>query len=517
MRVVALFRVSTERQAEQGASLPAQRRRFRELAETNHWTVVAEFEGTESATLAGRDRRVLQQVLECIRQEGPDALYVHEQSRLTRGDELEVALLMRELRERGTKIIVNGVVRDLSSIDERFMVGIQSLVDRAESERIRERIARGKREKGRAGRKNCGRAPYGFYNPPVGHANRGTLQVVPAEAAVVRRIFELAADGEGLRTIAEMLNREGVPPRPGASVWKREAVRFILNNVAYLGTHASNVWKVGPDGVRRQQLTGPNANVVAGAHEAIVTRDLWDRANGRRPHTAQRPSLLGGLLWVNGARTICETCKEVRYYVFRGLRNGPRLRTEEAEEAVWSALSRVLLDPAVIEECLREGADGDRSADLRHRIAQAEAQVGKLNQRAKRLLELHLDGDIDKAAYRQGSEEIQEGVQSAEAALARMRAELESSDPDRVRRALSAVRLALAPAAKLDEQGQRALLRSIVQRIDVQAVREAAAYRKGEGGRFQPGRRVHWKLSEIKLSLGNSEDDRGCEEGRSSR
>ena len=35
-----------------------------------------------------------------------------------------------------------GVVRDLGSIDERFMVGIQSLVDRAESERIKERMGR---------------------------------------------------------------------------------------------------------------------------------------------------------------------------------------------------------------------------------------------------------------------------------------------------------------------------------------------------------------------------------------
>ena len=53
------------------------------------------------------------------------------QSRPPTQDELEVALLFRELKERRIKIIVNGLVRDLSSTDERFMVGIQSLVDRA--------------------------------------------------------------------------------------------------------------------------------------------------------------------------------------------------------------------------------------------------------------------------------------------------------------------------------------------------------------------------------------------------
>src|SRR5688572_12989199 len=131
MKVVGMFRVSTERQANEGASLDAQERRFRELAKQNGWTVVAEFRGCESATQVATERQVLQEVLKCIRREEPDALAIHEMSRLTRGDELEVAMLMRELKERRIKIIVNGVVRDLASIDDRFMVGIQSLVDRA--------------------------------------------------------------------------------------------------------------------------------------------------------------------------------------------------------------------------------------------------------------------------------------------------------------------------------------------------------------------------------------------------
>src|SRR5689334_2172590 len=120
MRVVALFRVSTEKQESEGASLDAQERAYDALAERGGWQTVGRFRGCESATQAATERRVLQQVLGCIREKSPDAVYVHEQSRLTRGDELEAALLMRELKEQRTKIIVNGVVRDLSSIDERF-------------------------------------------------------------------------------------------------------------------------------------------------------------------------------------------------------------------------------------------------------------------------------------------------------------------------------------------------------------------------------------------------------------
>ena len=99
MRVIAMFRVSTERQANEGASLDSQERTFRELARNNRWKVVGEFRGCESATQAATERKVLQQVLACIGEQKPDAVYIHEQSRLTRGDELEVR--GREARPRG--------------------------------------------------------------------------------------------------------------------------------------------------------------------------------------------------------------------------------------------------------------------------------------------------------------------------------------------------------------------------------------------------------------------------------
>ena len=161
MKVVALFRVSTEKQANEGASLDAQEREYRDLASRHGWTTVREFRGCESATQAASERRVLQQVLACIAEGGVDAVYVHEQSRLTRGDELEVALLMRELKERGIKIIVNGSVRDPSAIDDQFMLRIQSAVDNMEAMRIRERMMRGKRRRAENGKKKSGGASFG--------------------------------------------------------------------------------------------------------------------------------------------------------------------------------------------------------------------------------------------------------------------------------------------------------------------------------------------------------------------
>jgi DNA invertase Pin-like site-specific DNA recombinase len=106
MRVIPLFRVSTERQASEGASLDAQERKYFELQAHNAWETVEVFRGSESAAKESRERLLFQEVLAAVRRHKPDAIYVHEQSRLTRGDELDVALLLRELRERGVKVIV---------------------------------------------------------------------------------------------------------------------------------------------------------------------------------------------------------------------------------------------------------------------------------------------------------------------------------------------------------------------------------------------------------------------------
>ncbi len=153
MRVVGLFRVSTEKQEEHGTSLESQEAAFRAMAEQQGWEVVATFRGCESATQAASDRRVLQQVLQCLREQEVDAIWVIEQSRLTRGDQLEAASLMRELTERGVKVSVNGTIRDPASIDDGFVMAIQSAVDHMESKRIKQRMQRGKRQRASQGKK----------------------------------------------------------------------------------------------------------------------------------------------------------------------------------------------------------------------------------------------------------------------------------------------------------------------------------------------------------------------------
>lgn len=502
MRVVALFRVSTERQATEGASLDAQERIFDDLARLHRWDVVEKFRGCESASQAGSERQVLQSVLACVRSRQPDAIYVHEQSRLTRGDELEVALLMRELRERGLKVIVGGVVRDLASIDERFMIGIQSLVDRTESERIRERVNRGKQQLSLEGRKNTGRSPYGYRNPPPGDPKRGILQIVEEQAAVVRRIFQMSASGTGMARIAMLLSAEGVPSPLGKS-WSEGQVRAMISNPVYIGTHCGRVWVPNVDGVtQRRILDNPRAIVVPNAHEPIVDQAVWNIIHSRRNPPTSKPTLLTGLLTLNGGKASSAKQKDFNGYYVRSSHGYPWIHREKLETAVWNSLVSVIATPETIEACVAAAEDDRDIAELRFREQQSVSTVEKLKRKLDRLVDMRAEGELSRDEFAARSKEVKETLLAAEAAQQTIAAELAGSNPDQLRQIVNAARIAVAPGKVIPVELRRPFLLSLIRRVHVFAERRVERRAKTPDGKYAAKPFVHWDITRIEFEFG---------------
>jgi DNA invertase Pin-like site-specific DNA recombinase len=137
----------------------------------------------------------------------------------------------------------------------------------------------------------------------------------PERVEVVRTIFRRCAeDGLGYKAITHRLNRDGVPSARSrdwaphySGRWSIASVRAILTNPAYTGDLAWNrrtdarFYRIGGDGdgVERHGTTRrrleANARgdwiVVPNAHEPLVDRHLWRRAEQRRtarPASAQQ-------------------------------------------------------------------------------------------------------------------------------------------------------------------------------------------------------------------------------------
>jgi DNA invertase Pin-like site-specific DNA recombinase len=126
----------------------------------------------------------------------------------------------------------------------------------------------------------------------------------PDRVATVRRIFEMYADlGMGLRAIASRLNEDGIPS-PGCAnrnanqdnKWGLATVRAILTNSVYTGNLTWNKRSQGKfhriangQAMKRETLgrqvqrNAPQDWItIPDAHEALVSRDLFRRAQGRR-------------------------------------------------------------------------------------------------------------------------------------------------------------------------------------------------------------------------------------------
>jgi site-specific DNA recombinase len=498
-----MFRVSTEKQANEGASLDAQERQYHQLAERHGWDTLAAFRGSESATQASRERAVLQEVLACIRKLEPDAIYVHEQSRLTRGDELEVAGLLRELRERQLKILIGGVVRDLSSLDERFMVGIQSLVDRAEAERIKERHQRGKKEKALRGLKNSGPTPYGYRNPPPGDPNRGRLQIVPYEAAIVRRIFDLACEGRAVRAIAAVLTAEGVPsPRGGR--WGKTTVIRVLTNPAYRGCHVTGAWVAEP-GSRtfRFDLDHPGAVVVEGAHDPIVGRDVWEAAQAVQPAPCTaRPRMLTGLMTMNGFPATGDSERGKAYYrPPRGVRGGPWLPAEIVDSAVWNAFIQAISNPEFLNRVVAEARTRQAAGDPAAERARLTTRVAKLEARLARLVDMRADGEIDGPEFRKRADEARDHMRACKQQLAfldQMEAQL---DGQWIRQMFAAAKLLVSSERALSLEERRSVLLRAVRRVEVHAIKNPQNQGKDGRGRFLNVDKTAWQIQSVRFEM----------------
>jgi hypothetical protein len=74
-------------------------------------------------------------------------------------------------------------------------------------------------------------------------------EIIPKEAAVVQRTFEMYAAGLGYRTIARKLNIEGVPA-PGCAItagrsrWHAAVIHSLLKNTKYVGINTWSQTKV---------------------------------------------------------------------------------------------------------------------------------------------------------------------------------------------------------------------------------------------------------------------------------
>ncbi|MEO8520558.1 MAG: recombinase family protein [Acidobacteriota bacterium] len=360
------------------------------------------------------------------------ALVISEESRLGR-EQIETSYALKQLVTSGVQVwcYLDNRQRTLDSPMEKAMLALQGMADEMEREKARQRTYDAMLRKARAGHVTGGRV-FGYENVEIcdaeGRRQHVTRRILEAEAAVIGRIFESCAAGQGLRTIAKALNADGVPApraqqgRPCA--WVSTTIREVLYRPLYRGvivwnkTRKRNAW-----GLERRTVKAAADWITIDAPELrVVTEGQWQAAHGRLEHTRQtylrgthghlwgrpvdgheskylltglsRCGICGGTMIVRSRqhgsrRAYFYACSSFHHRGKTVCANSMEMRLADADDAVLSALERKLLDPAILEAAIARAAarvalPPEDPAARRHAIAvalgQAEAALAHLTQ-----------------------------------------------------------------------------------------------------------------------------------------
>jgi site-specific DNA recombinase len=224
-----------------------------------------------------------------------DVLLVDDSSRIAR-DIPDAIRVMQQLKFLGIRVIYISQGIDSESEQADALVAVHGLIDSLYLKELAKKTKRGlagQLERGFS----TGARQYGYCTVPVPDPSGKTdvdgrpillakrIEIDQAEAAVVRRIFQWAADGLGLTSIVERLNREAIPGNTGKR-WTKTPVARILNNERYLGRQIWGQQSVEhePGTGRRIKRDNPRTEwrIEERPELQIVSDELWERTQRTR-------------------------------------------------------------------------------------------------------------------------------------------------------------------------------------------------------------------------------------------
>jgi site-specific DNA recombinase len=230
-------RKSTEQNVSEDArSVTRQVEMARAFAERSDWTTSDEYvyidDAVSGADFLKRDGLTRLLAAATAKRRVFDVIIAMDESRIGR-DQYRTAYVLQQIADAGVQLWYYQEQRQakLDDATGKFMESVRGFAAEMEREKARARTREPLRRKAAQGYVAGGKV-YGYTNVRKGSH---TVRVInEAEAAIVRRIFEMRAAGPGLLKIAKTLNAEGVPS-PKGDGWSSTAIREMLRRELYRG------------------------------------------------------------------------------------------------------------------------------------------------------------------------------------------------------------------------------------------------------------------------------------------
>ena len=278
-RVAAYCRVSTDSE-EQLTSYKTQKKVYTDMiAARKDWSLVDIYadEGI-SGTLAEKRPRFKKMIEDCLAGK-IDYIVTKSVSRFARNT-VECLDYVRMLKSRGIGILFEEQNIDTLKSDSELYLVIYAGFAQAESESISKNITWSKRKNFEEGKVSL------QYKKMLGYrkGEDGEPEIVPEEANLIERIFDLYIAGETPLSISEMLQAENPTFEGKHFTYGKGMIEGILFNVKYCGDAIlQQSVTIDPIMKKRKKNTGEALMYyVQNSHPAIVTREKFNKAQEER-------------------------------------------------------------------------------------------------------------------------------------------------------------------------------------------------------------------------------------------
>ncbi|MEH6690625.1 MAG: recombinase family protein [Pseudorhizobium pelagicum] len=342
---------------------------------------VSAFRGKNSET--GALGRFLSAVEDGVVERG-SYLLVESLDRISRQIARRAVRVMEDICDAGITLVTLGDGRryDKDSLDSdpmAFMYAYMVAIRANEESEVKARRLKSvweRKRKEAATKRLTTKCPQWLIANPAGDG----FTILPERAAVVSRIFEMAAAGRGQQSIAENLNREEVPTFGRASHWQRTYIAKILNNPAVIGTLVPHYVEYVQD--RRRRIP---TDSVPNYYPPAVSEDLYQEVQSMRLGTAspkrgrhasrQLQNILGGL-------AKCPKCAGTMTRVSKGPKGGrPYLVCAAAKQGsgcTYTSVQYEIIEKTILTNLGRLADEAPRpgeSGELRDKLASVQAAL----------------------------------------------------------------------------------------------------------------------------------------------
>ncbi|MCL2095524.1 MAG: recombinase family protein [Oscillospiraceae bacterium] len=326
-------------------------------------------------------------------------------------------------------------------------VPVRNMINAMYSMDISKKVKSAKQTKIKQGIVASAHTIYGYRKDNV---DKGQILVDEPAAAVVRKIFQLALDGNNAFKIAEKLNNEQVPTpsahknntvsnrnwnkiNKGKNLWTSATIFRILKDERYTGTFIG--------GMSESEKLGSNENIIKpkeewiripNSHPAVITQEQFDMVAGmikgnsssRTKKASSRPldkkircGKCGHKLRYKGSVSYpFYFCDTARYSDEHGCMRG-KIRESDLNDAVMASLQmqiNLFLDTEKLYRMI-ENKINKPNTSTENSALQLESEIKNLQANKRKLYESYKNKEISQTIYLQEREmlEKESAIQTA--------------------------------------------------------------------------------------------------------